>query len=72
MNALDQIEHVVVLMLENRSFDCLLGKLYPASADFDGMTGNESNLDAQFNPLTVLNSPCTDPAAMKIPKPDHG
>ena len=25
------IEHVVVLMLENRSFDCLLGKLYPKS-----------------------------------------
>ena len=23
------IRHVVVLMLENRSFDCMLGMLYP-------------------------------------------
>ena len=26
---LPKIEHVVVLMLENRSFDCMLGYLYP-------------------------------------------
>ena len=37
------IEHVVVLMLENRSFDCLLGKLYPKSEQFDGLEGTESN-----------------------------
>jgi phospholipase C len=72
MSALDQIEHVVVLMLENRSFDCLLGKLYPASADFDGLTGNESNPDAHGNPVQVWNSPGTDPAAMTIPTPDPG
>ena len=24
------IKHVVVLMLENRSFDCMLGMLYPS------------------------------------------
>ncbi|HUI97982.1 MAG TPA: alkaline phosphatase family protein [Xanthobacteraceae bacterium] len=72
MSALDQIEHVVVLMLENRSFDCLLGKLYPASAAFDGLTGNESNPDAQGNPVKVWNSPGTDPAAMTIPTPDPG
>ena len=41
MSQLDQIEHFIVLMLENRSFDCLLGKLYPPSADFDGLTGTE-------------------------------
>jgi phospholipase C len=28
MGALDKIEHVVVLMLENRSFDSILGTLY--------------------------------------------
>ena len=38
------IEHVVVLMLENRSFDCLLGRLYPASGAFNGLTGEESNV----------------------------
>ena len=37
------IEHVVVLMLENRSFDCLLGKLYSKSDQFDGLEGSESN-----------------------------
>jgi phospholipase C len=47
MSALDRIEHIVVLMLENRSFDNLLGKLYPASPTFDGLTGNELNLDGR-------------------------
>src|SRR5579862_4915944 len=43
MATLTQIEHFVVLMLENRSFDNLLGKLYPANGDFEGLTGNEFN-----------------------------
>jgi phospholipase C len=30
-------------MFENRSFDNMLGMLYPASSAFDGLTGNESN-----------------------------
>jgi len=38
-----QIEHIVVVMLENRSFDNLLGGLYPPSAAFDGLTGSETN-----------------------------
>jgi hypothetical protein len=37
------IEHVVVLMLENRSFDTMLGWLYPGRPDFDGLTGREAN-----------------------------
>jgi phospholipase C len=37
------IEHIVVLMLENRSFDSMLGWLYPDRADFDGLTGREAN-----------------------------
>src|ERR1700742_4577138 len=47
---LASIEHVVVLMLENRSFDHMLGYLYseagnvsPAGQPFDGLTGQESN-----------------------------
>ena len=47
---LGSIEHVVVLMLENRSFDHMLGYLYrdagnvsPAGQPFDGLTGRESN-----------------------------
>jgi phospholipase C len=42
------IEHIVVLMMENRSFDHFLGALktdkgYAASATVDGLTGTESN-----------------------------
>ena len=43
-------EHVVVLMLENRSFDHMLGFLYtgtgnvsPTGQPFEGLTGSESN-----------------------------
>ena len=35
------VKHVVVLMLENRSFDSMLGGLYPDRADFDGLKGGE-------------------------------
>lgn len=52
-NQLGAIEHVVLLMLENRSFDHLFGYLYADAAnrsaagqDFEGLTGAESNLDA--------------------------
>ena len=38
-----KIEHVVVLMLENRSFDNLLGQLYPKSDAFDGLDLTETN-----------------------------
>src|SRR5438270_9300158 len=44
------IEHIVVVMLENRSFDHMLGYLYadsgnqsPTGQAFEGLTGNESN-----------------------------
>ena len=38
-----KIEHVVVLMLENRSFDAMLGQLYPKSERFDGLAMTETN-----------------------------
>src|SRR3984885_13313743 len=72
MGQLDQIEHFIVLMLENRSFDSLLGKLYPPSADFDGLTGSESNPDVHGQPVTVWNSPGTDEITMSFPTPDPG
>jgi phospholipase C len=69
---LNQIDHIVVLMLENRSFDCLLGKLYPPSPQFDGLTGAEFNVDAAGNQIKVWNQPGTDPVSMVIPDPDPG
>lgn len=64
------IAHVVVLMLENRSFDSMLGRLYPGRADFDGLTGKEFNLfNGQKIPVWTSPIPLTSAAAC-IPSPD--
>jgi len=72
MSALDKIDHFVVLMLENRSFDNMLGKLYPKSDWFDGLSGDESNLDAAGRAWPVNNRPGLDDATMSTPDPDPG
>jgi phospholipase C len=41
-------------MLENRSFDHMLGFLYPKSGNFDGLDGTESNADADGNRAIVF------------------
>jgi phospholipase C len=51
---LDSIDHVVLVMLENRSFDHMLGFLYPKSGNFEGLDGTESNLDADGNEAKVF------------------
>jgi phospholipase C len=51
---LGSIDHVVLVMLENRSFDHMLGFLYPRSPTFDGPRGDESNLDSTGAPATVF------------------
>ena len=58
--SLGKIDHIVVLMLENRSFDSMLGKLYPKSATFDGLDGTEQNPDASGVPVQVWSSTGTD------------
>lgn len=63
------IQHVVVLMLENRSFDCMLGRLYPQDPDYRGLTLNESNTYGMT--YGVWNDPNT-PVAATIPNPDPG
>ncbi len=47
----EKIKHVVVLMLENRSFDSMLGKLYPKSDYFDGLSGSDISLTPSYFPL---------------------
>jgi phospholipase C len=59
---LSGIDTFVVVMLENRSFDHLLGALrldraYPAAAHLSGITGNESNLDSQGRVVTIAPMP---------------
>ena len=67
------IEHVVVLMLENRSFDSMLGTLYPRDPSFDGLRGDEQNLWLA-QPVRVWRSDASrlDPGAATIPTPDPG
>lgn len=76
MGAQDGIEHVVVLMLENRSFDSMRGMLYPASVDFDGLSGKETNLyhspDGIVQTIPVWHSADMDAATAAIPDPDPG
>lgn len=48
-----QIEHVVLLMMENRSFDHMIGFLPHPDPTFRGLTGNESNVDRNGNVVPV-------------------
>jgi phospholipase C len=66
------IKHVVVLMLENRSFDNLLGRLYPKADVFDGLSGNEFNLDLGRERIFVNNLPGTSAEVMTTPDPNPG
>ncbi len=71
------IAHVVVLMLENRSFDSMLGTLYPKNEHFDGLDGSERNDWHKANgaapvAVPVWSSPEMTPQAACIPTPDPG
>lgn len=78
-NGLSSVQHVVVLMLENRSFDHMLGYLYasdknvaPSGQAFEGLTGTESNPDAHGNPVTVFQIQPSTPNAYYMPGADPG
>ena len=68
----NKIDHVVVLMMENRSFDCLLGQLYPGNPEFEGLQGNETNPLHGGADVKVWNSAKLDSKSMSIPDPDPG
>jgi phospholipase C len=76
---LSKINHIVVVMLENRSFDHMLGFLYqssnnlsPLGQPFEGLTGKETNLDATGKMVTVFPIEPTDPHAYLRPGADPG
>jgi phospholipase C len=55
LSRLKGIEHIVVLMKENRSFDQMLGYLMRAGMpEVDGLTGSEVNHDAAGDPYPVF------------------
>jgi phospholipase C len=76
---LSAIEHIVVLMLENRSFDHMLGYLYsgsgnvsPSGQPFEGLTGTESCPDGSGNQVAVYPITQSTPQAYFMPGADPG
>jgi len=66
---LDNLKHIVVLMMENRSFDHMLGALKAADPRINGLTGTESNLDTTNEPAKV--QPHAEFQSQLDPDPDH-
>lgn len=67
-----KIKHLVVLMLENRSFDHMLGNLKAVDYPIDGLTGHESNFadpEAQTGQHFVTNGAAYVPDV--DPSPSH-
>jgi phospholipase C len=76
---LSSVNHIVVLMLENRSFDHMLGFLYsksgnvsPAGAPFEGLTGAESNPGVKGAAVPVAKIESSAPYAYYMPGADPG
>jgi phospholipase C len=73
------IQHIVLLMLENRSFDHMLGFLYresnnlsPLGHKFDGLSGSETNPDGHGHNVTVKAIAPNDPRCYFYPNADPG
>src|SRR5579863_9149503 len=68
---LDNLKHIVVLMMENRSFDHMLGSLKAVNPAIDGYIASDpfTNLDANNNP--VKPQPLAEFQGQLNPDPDH-
>src|SRR5262249_32962292 len=78
-NQLQKIDHIIQLMLENRSFDQMLGFLYesagnrsPSGAPFEGLTGKESNPDEFGREVKVFKIDHATPHPYLMPGADPG
>lgn len=71
MSNANPIENIVVLMLENRSFDNILGALYPHSSQFEGLIldGSMSNT---YNGKRYAVTNQTGSDSFTVPTPDPG
>jgi phospholipase C len=79
VTGLASVDHIVVLMLENRSFDHMLGFLYRDSGNvsahgdpFDGLTGTEACPGADGTPVQVFPITPTTADAYFLPGADPG
>jgi phospholipase C len=66
---LEQLQHIVVLMMENRSFDHMLGSLKAVNPQIDGVTPDLSNPVTNGN--AVQAQPLAEFQAQLQPDPDH-
>src|SRR5690242_16892083 len=66
---LDKLKHIVVLMMENRSFDHMFGGLKAVDPRIDGLDGTEFNLDT--NDETALVKPQASYQGQLDPDPNH-
>ncbi len=66
---LDSLKHIVVLMMENRSFDHMLGSLKAVDPRIDGLTGTESNPDGFGGQAAV--APLAQYQSQLVPDPNH-
>lgn len=66
---IQSLRHVVVLMMENRSFDHMLGALKATHPNIDGLTGNESNPDTSGAQVRV--QPLAEYQSQLDPDPNH-
>jgi len=66
---LDKLQHIVVLMMENRSFDHMLGYLKQDWPALEGLNGDESNPDINGQLQTV--QPTAAAQGELDPDPDH-
>jgi len=66
---LDSLQHIVVLMMENRSFDHMLGGLMQQDPRIEGLTGQESNPDSNGQEIKVQSDAAYQ--GQLDPDPDH-
>jgi phospholipase C len=66
---LDNLKHIVVLMMENRSFDHMLGSLTAVNPQIDGITAALSNPDTTG--AAVQPQPLAEFQGQLDPDPDH-
>jgi phospholipase C len=79
VNQLSEIQNIVVLMLENRSFDHMLGMLYtadgnisPSGQGYEGLSGIEANPDGNGETVAVFAIRSDTPHAYLMPGADPG
>ncbi|MDB5085034.1 MAG: phospholipase 2 precursor, partial [Bacilli bacterium] len=80
---LNKIDHIVVLMMENRSFDSVAGRLYdpqnpppfdhvPRNQPFEGLSGKLLSNPLTVNPVAANRIPVGVARSLSTPEVDPG